>query len=49
MHNERNEPMDTNRKNKHFTLAERAFIEAALRAEKSIREIAEALSPWAME
>ena len=44
MHNERNKPMDTNRKNKHFTLAERAFIEAALRAGKSIREIAEALS-----
>ena len=44
MHNERNNPMDANRKNKHFTLAERAFIEAALREGKSIREIAKALS-----
>ena len=42
--NERNNPMDANRKNKHFTLAERAFIEASLRAGKSMREIAEALS-----
>ena len=44
MPNERNQSMDTNRKNKHFTLAERAFIEAALREGKSIREMAKALS-----
>lgn len=36
--------MDIDKKNKHFTPADRAFIEAGLRDGKSIRAIAEALS-----